>query len=92
MRARLALLVSGIRCEMREITLAHKPSNMLEASPKGTVPVLVLKDRVLDQSLDIMQWALQQKRPRGLVHIWTDVRRNSTRACANLRRCIQNTS
>jgi glutathione S-transferase len=65
MRARLALLVSGIRCEMREITLAHKPSNMLEASPKGTVPVLVLKDRVLDQSLDIMQWALQQNDPEG---------------------------
>ena len=64
-RARLALLVSGIRCEMREITLAHKPSNMLEASPKGTVPVLVLKDRVLDQSLDIMQWALQQNDPEG---------------------------
>jgi len=65
MRARLALLVSGIRCEMREITLAHKPSNMLEASPKGTVPVLVLKDRVLDQSLDIMHWALGQNDPEG---------------------------
>ena len=65
MRARLTLLVSGIRCEMREITLAHKPSNMLEASPKGTVPVLVLKDRVLDQSLDIMRWALGQNDPEG---------------------------
>jgi UPF0176 protein len=65
MRARLALLVSGVRCEMREITLAHKPSNMLEASPKGTVPVLVLKDRVLDQSLDIMHWALGQNDPEG---------------------------
>ena len=65
MRARLTLLVGGIRCEMREITLAHKPSNMLEASPKGTVPVLVLKDRVLDQSLDIMHWALGQNDPEG---------------------------
>lgn len=65
MRARLALLASGIRCEMREITLAHKPANMLEASPKGTVPVLVLKDRVLDQSLDIMHWALGQNDPEG---------------------------
>lgn len=64
-RARLALLVSGIRCEMREITLAHKPHNMLEASAKGTVPVLVLKDRVLDQSLDIMHWALGQNDPEG---------------------------
>jgi len=50
---------------MREITLTHKPSNMLEASPKGTVPVLVLKDRVLDQSLDIMHWALGQNDPEG---------------------------
>ena len=65
MRARLALLVSGIRCEMREITLTHKPQNMLEASPKGTAPVLVLKDRVLDQSLDIMHWALSQNDPEG---------------------------
>ncbi len=65
MRARLALLVSGVRCEMREITLTHKPSNMLEASPKGTVPVLVLKDRVLDQSLDIMHWALGQNDPEA---------------------------
>jgi UPF0176 protein len=65
MRARLALLVSGIRCEMREITLAHKPDSMLHASPKGTVPVLVLKDRVLDQSLDIMHWALAQNDPEA---------------------------
>ena len=65
MRARLALLSSGIRCEMREITLAHKPHNMLEVSPKGTVPVLVLKDRVLEQSLDIMQWALDQNDPKA---------------------------
>jgi glutathione S-transferase len=65
MRARLALLVSGIRCEMREITLSHKPANMMEASPNGTVPVLVLKDRGLDQSLDIMYWALEQNDPEG---------------------------
>lgn len=65
MRARLALLVSGVRCEMREITLAHKPDQMLQASPKGTVPVLVLKDRVLDESLDIMHWALHQNDAQG---------------------------
>jgi UPF0176 protein len=47
MRARMALLVSGIRCEMREIALSQKPEGMLAASPKGTVPVLVLKDRVI---------------------------------------------
>jgi UPF0176 protein len=62
-RARLALLASGIRCEMREIALSQKPESMLSASPKGTVPVLVLKDKVFEQSLDIMQWALEQNDP-----------------------------
>ncbi len=65
MRARMALLVSGIRCEMREIALSQKPEGMLSASPKGTVPVLVLKDRVIDQSLDIMHWALGQNDPQN---------------------------
>ena len=60
MRARMALLISGVRCEIREIALSQKPEGMLAASPKGTVPVLVLKDKVLDQSLDIMHWALGQ--------------------------------
>lgn len=67
MRARLALLASGIRCEMREIALSQKPESMLSVSPKGTVPVLVLKDRVLEQSLDIMNWALSQSDP----HHWS---------------------
>jgi UPF0176 protein len=65
MRARMALLVSGIRCEMREIALSQKPEGMLAASPKGTVPVLVLKDQVIDQSLDIMHWALNQSDPQN---------------------------
>jgi glutathione S-transferase len=65
MRARMALLVSGIRCEMREIALSQKPEGMLAASPKGTVPVLVLKDRVIDESLDIMHWALGQSDPQN---------------------------
>lgn len=60
MRARMALSYAGIAVEMREITLKHKPAHMLQVSPKGTVPVLVLPDaRVIDQSLDIMRWALQ---------------------------------
>ncbi|MCD2324436.1 glutathione S-transferase [Sphingomonas sp. IC-56] len=59
MRARLALTVSGTRCELREVTLRAKPAAMLAASPKGTVPVLVLPgDVVIDESLDIMRWAL----------------------------------
>jgi UPF0176 protein len=63
MRARLALLSAGIRCELREVALAQKPQSLLNASPKGTVPVLVLPDRVIEQSLDIMLWALQQSDP-----------------------------
>ena len=56
MRARMALLVSGQTVELREIVLRAKPQAMLDASPKGTVPVLVLSDgRVIDQSLDIMR-------------------------------------
>jgi glutathione S-transferase len=65
MRARLALLVSGQVCELREVVLAHKPTALLEASPKGTVPVLIDPDgRLLDQSLDIMLWALQRNDPQ----------------------------
>jgi glutathione S-transferase len=66
MRARLALWVSGTVCELREVKLANKPDAMLEASPKGTVPVLVLSDgTVIDESLDIMRWALARSDPEG---------------------------
>jgi glutathione S-transferase len=62
MRARMALRYAGIEVEIREISLRDKPASMLQASPKGTVPVLVLdNDVVLEESLDIMRWALQQR-------------------------------
>jgi glutathione S-transferase len=61
MRARMALKLAGIDVEIREISLRDKPIHMLQVSPKATVPVLVLQDgRVIEQSLDIMHWALQQ--------------------------------
>jgi glutathione S-transferase len=64
MRARLALAISGEQCELREVKLAAKPDAMLAASPKGTVPVLVLPDgTVIDESLDIMRWALARCDP-----------------------------
>lgn len=64
MRARMAVAVSGTPVELREVVLRDKPAEMLEASPKGTVPVLVLPDgRVLEESLDIMRWALSQCDP-----------------------------
>ncbi|MDR7304804.1 glutathione S-transferase [Rhodoferax saidenbachensis] len=64
MRARMAMAVSQQVCALREVVLAHKPEALLQASPKGTVPVLVLVDgTVIDQSLDIMLWALQRHDP-----------------------------
>lgn len=66
MRARMALWAAEVRVELREVKLAAKPTALLAASPKGTVPVLVLPDgRVIDQSLDIMRWALGQSDPEG---------------------------
>lgn len=66
MRARLALAVSGTVCALREVKLSAKPPEMLAVSPKGTVPVLVLPDgTVIDQSLDVMRWALTQSDPEG---------------------------
>ncbi|MBA4087856.1 MAG: glutathione S-transferase [Novosphingobium sp.] len=66
MRARLAIAVSGVAVELREIKLSAKPPAMLEASPKGTVPVVVLPDGgVIEQSLEVMQWALRQNDPEG---------------------------
>jgi glutathione S-transferase len=65
MRARLALHVSGVAYEHREVALKDKPAAMLAASPKGTVPVLCLPSgEVLDESLDIMRWALLQHDPQ----------------------------
>lgn len=70
MRARMALWVAGVTVELREVKLAAKPPALLAASPKGTVPVLVLADgpdngTVIDESLDIMRWALGQNDPEG---------------------------
>ena len=73
MRARLALVVSGKMVELREVDLKHKPVEMLRASPKGSVPVLVDVDgRVLEESLDIMLWALQQHDPARWLVAETD--------------------
>ncbi len=64
MRARMALLMSGAAYDHREVLLRDKPAAMLAASPKGTVPVLILNDgTVIDESIDIMRWALAQHDP-----------------------------
>ena len=64
-RARLAILVGDVTVEEREIELRNKPQAMLDISPKGTVPVLQLAEgRVIDESLDIMRWALDINDPQ----------------------------
>jgi glutathione S-transferase len=66
MRARLAIAASGINCEVREILLRDKPSDFLAASSKGTVPVVVLPDqKVVEESLDVMLWALNTNDPQS---------------------------
>lgn len=69
MRARMALTVAGIKHDLIAISLKNKPAELLRISPKATVPVLVLQGgQVIDESLAIMQWALQQQDPNG----WLD--------------------
>ena len=66
MRARMALVASGAEVMLREVLLKDKPPELVAASPKATVPVLVLSDgRVIEESLDVMQWALVQSDPLG---------------------------
>lgn len=63
-RARLALASSGQACELREVVLKAKPAELISASAKASVPVLVLPNgQVIDESLDIMRWALQRNDP-----------------------------
>ena len=61
MRARMALKLTNIKCEIREVRLNNKPKHMLEVSPKGTVPVLILNDRTIEESMDVIEWALNKK-------------------------------
>lgn len=69
MRARMALMVSGTACHIREVKLSRKPEELAAVSPKATVPVLVQADgAVIEQSIDIMRWALKQNDPEG----WRD--------------------
>ena len=69
MRGRMGLKVSGLDYEHREIILRDKPQEMLDASPKGTVPVFIKDDgKVIEESLDLLNWALSQNDPLG----WMD--------------------
>lgn len=69
MRARLAIASAGVQVELREILLRDKAPEFLETSPSGTVPCLQTDDSVLDESRDIMVWALTQNDPEN----WLDM-------------------
>lgn len=67
MRARLALVSAQVPVALREVVLKDKPQEFLEASPSGTVPCLVTDQGAIDESLDIMVWALKQNDPDRLL-------------------------
>ncbi len=78
MRARLGILFAELQVALREITLKNKPPQMLAISPKGTVPVLQLIDgTVIEESREIMEWALEQKDPQGLLNAEVLLQANS---------------
>lgn len=74
MRARLGIVFAELQVELREIVLKNKPAQMLAISPKGTVPVLELAEgdsatrRVIEESREILEWALQENDPHGLLN------------------------
>lgn len=69
-RARMALKYASIEYELREVILSNKPQVMIILSNKGTVPVLQLTDgKIIDESLDVMLWALQQSDPDNWLHV-----------------------
>lgn len=69
MRARMALMISGTACHIREVKLSRKPEELIAASPKATVPVIVHADgSVIEESTEIMRWSLERNDPEG----WMD--------------------
>ena len=67
MRARIAIKLCNLECEIREINLKLKNKEFLELSPKGTVPVLVLPDdKIIEESMDIIHWAISNNDPYNL--------------------------
>jgi glutathione S-transferase len=73
MRARVAIYYAKQKVALRDLVLSNKPDEMLAASPKGTVPVLVIgnefeQPQVIDESLEVMLWALNESDPDNLLH------------------------
>lgn len=68
-RARLAIAIAGVDVELREVVLRDKPEAFLDVSPSATVPCLVTEDGVLDESYDVMRWALAAHDPEGWLNM-----------------------
>ena len=68
-RARLAIQASGVEVQLREIILRDKAPEFLTSSPKGTVPVIVIGNQVIEESIDIMHWTLSQSDPTGWLNM-----------------------
>ncbi len=80
-RSRMAIACSGVRMQLREVVLKNKPPGLIETSAKGTVPVVLREDgRVLEQSLDIVDWVLSVSDPDG----WKDYPVETLAEMANL--------
>jgi len=73
MRARMAIFKSGQTVLLRDLVLSNKPEEMMQASPKGTVPVVVLEDgTVIEESLEVMLWVLHESDPNDLLHSYEE--------------------
>jgi len=73
MRARIAIYYAKQKVALRDLVLTNKPDEMLVASPKGTVPVLVIgnelvQPQIIDESIEVMLWALHESDPENLMH------------------------
>jgi glutathione S-transferase len=78
----MALILASKKCELREILLKDKPAQMLQVSSKGTVPVLQFPNKVLDESLDIISWAMESPAPN--VHTYNAAEELSTQELIQL--------
>ncbi len=77
-RARLILKICNVTVRLREIELKDKPKELLQASSKATVPVLILPDQILEQSIDIILWALSVSDPHNILVSWNADKAAST--------------
>jgi glutathione S-transferase len=85
MRARIAIFKAQQTVLLRDLVLSNKPAEMIVASPKATVPVVVLADgTVIEESLEVMLWALRESDPSDLLQAQTNKHKNSNLSSDNL--------